>query len=51
MTREAQRAILHSMQASPATEQFHHGRNLYPYKFVMSRIVTHKCVTLNVAYK
>ena len=31
--------------------QFPQGGNLYPYKFVMSRIMGHKCVTLNLAYK
>ena len=31
--------------------QITHGWTLYPYKFVMSRIMNHKCVTLNTAYK
>jgi hypothetical protein len=29
--------------------QIHRGENLYPYKFVMSRILTDMCVTLNSA--
>jgi hypothetical protein len=31
--------------------QIIHGRTLSPYKFVMSRILTDMCVTLNTAYK
>jgi hypothetical protein len=60
MANEEQLAILRHVHTcpgvqcrgtSPATRQIPHGGNLYPYKFVMSRILTHSCVTLNTAYK
>jgi len=39
------------MSAEREAMQMPRGGVLYPYKFVMSRILTRSCVTLNTAYK
>jgi hypothetical protein len=51
MANEEQIATAPFMSAGSGTMQFPHDRNLYPYKFVMARILNHSCVTLNLAYK
>jgi hypothetical protein len=41
MVNEEQPAILRQVQVSRGTMQYPHSEVLYPYKFVMSRILTH----------